>query len=44
MIIYGIEIIRYKTCLEEENICRKIPEDIRRVWEHYPTSVNVNLG
>jgi len=24
--------------LEEETIYRKIPEDIERVWEHYPAS------
>ena len=31
MIIYSIEIIRYRICLPEETICMKIPEDIGRV-------------
>ena len=31
-------------CLEEETIYGKIIEDVRKVWEHYPTYVDVNLG
>jgi len=30
--------------LEEETIYGKITEDVRKVWEHYPTYIDVDLG
>jgi len=40
----SITTVRYILYLEEETVHRKISEDIRKIWEYYPTPADVNSG